>query len=152
MSSTKAAHTPADLLSLPRPRDGRHYELSDGELIVAGNALAKHERVKRRILRALFAYELRYSTGEVYAESQFTLGAVKAISESEPAADAETKVGEYLRAGTLEIWQVYPRERRVRIRTTNAIRDLVSSDVLTSPVLPEFEVPVQSFFSSETTA
>ena len=164
---------------MPRPRNGRHYELSDGELIIAGNAGTRHERVKRRILKALFSYEVRYSIGEVYAESMFTLDettaripdaafvrnakvellsdadvpipfapdlAVEVISESESAADAEKKVGEYLRAGTREVWQVYPDERRVRIRTANGIRDLGPGELLTTPVLPEFEVPVDSFF------
>ena len=164
---------------MPRPRNGRHYELSEGELIVVGNALARHELVKRRILKALFSWEIRYSVGAVFSESQFTLGdataripdvayirnaklesfpdadvpipfapdlAVEVISESESAADAERKVGEYLGGGTLEVWQVYPNERRVRVRTAGGIRDFGPSDLLTSPLLPGFEVLVESFF------
>jgi len=164
---------------MPRPRDGRHYELSDGELIVVGNALARHELVKRRILKALFSWEIRYSAGAVFSESQVTLGegtaripavayiqnakleslpdadipipfapdlAVEVISESESAFDAEKKVGEYLRGGTLEVWQVYPNERRMRVRTAEGIRDFGPSDLLTSPLLPGFEVLVESFF------
>jgi Uma2 family endonuclease len=164
---------------MPRPRNGRHYELSEGELIVVGNTLARRELVKRRILKALFSWEIRYSAGAVFSESQFTLGdataripdvayirnakleslpdadvpipfapdlAVEVISESESAFDAERKVGEYLRGGTLEVWQVYPNERRVRVRTAEGIRDLGPSDLLTSPLAPGFEVLVESFF------
>ena len=181
MGSTGTALTPAELQDLPRPRNGRHYELSDGELIVVGNAFAKHVRVKRRILRKLFAYEERYSTGEVFAESQFTLGeataripdaaflrnlkvgllpdgnvpipfapdlAIEVISDSESADDAEQKVAEYLAAGTQEVWQVYPQQRRVRVRTTSAIRDYTGTEVITSPVLPGFEAPIDGFFSN----
>ena len=179
MGSTRTALTPADLKTLPRPIDGRHYELSQGELIVVGTAGTRHERVKRRILKALFSYEVQYSTGEVFAESMFTLGegtarvpdaafvhnakveslpdadapipfapdlAVEVISESESAFDAERKVGEYLRGGTLEVWQVYPNERRVRVRPAEGIRDLGPGYLLTSPLAPGFEVLVGSFF------
>jgi Uma2 family endonuclease len=179
MGSTKTALTPAELPNLPRPRNGRHYELSEGELIVVGNAGTRHELVKRRILKALFAYEIRYSTGAAFAESQFSLGdataripdaaflqnakvallpddngpipvapdlAVEVISDSESAADAEKKVGEYLRAGCLEVWQVYPNERRVRVRTAAGIRDFSADESLTSLVLPGFNVQAGSFF------
>ncbi len=74
MGSAITAVTPQELASLPPPRDGHAWELSNGELIAVGNAGAKHERIKRRILKALFAYEQRCQTGEAYAESQFTLG------------------------------------------------------------------------------
>jgi Uma2 family endonuclease len=73
--------------------------------------------------------------------------AVEVISESETAADAETKVIEYLSAGVAEVWQVYPRERRVRIRRTGIIVDLASGEILESPALPAFRVPVQNLFS-----
>ena len=179
MSSTRAALTPAELLTLPRPVNGRHYELSNGEPIIVGNAGAKHERVKRQILKALFRYEERYSSGAVFSESQFTLNegtaripdvafvgnvklkslpdadvpipfapdlAIEVISASEPAADAETKVVEYLAAGVEEVWQVYPNERRVRVRRADGIWDLESTETLRTPVLPGFEVGVGSLF------
>jgi len=168
---------------MPRPRHGRHYELSEGEPILVGNAGARHELVKWYIQKALFAWHARHKGGAVLSESQFTLAegtaripdvawirdakleslpfddvpipfapdlAVEVISESEPAADAEKKVGEYLRGGTLEVWQVYPRERRVRVRTADSIRDVNVGQSLTTPVLPGFEVPVRSFFTNET--
>ncbi|MES1260399.1 MAG: Uma2 family endonuclease [Acidobacteriota bacterium] len=180
MSSRLTAVTPAELLKLPQPMNGRHYELSAGQLIVAGNAGARHERVKQRILTALILWAAQHQTGSVFAESQFTLNehtaripdvafvgptklallpdadvpipfspdlAVEIISESESAADAETKVQEYLVAGVAEVWQLYPREQRVRIRRSESIEDLASSQVLDTPILPGFRTPVRDLFS-----
>jgi Uma2 family endonuclease len=73
MGSVSTAVTPQDLLTLAPPQDGRAWELSGGELIVVGNVGARHERIKSRIVTALFEYEQRCNTGEAYAESQFTL-------------------------------------------------------------------------------
>lgn len=179
MGSTKTALTPAELPNLPRPRDGRHYELSEGDLIVVGNAGGEHELVNWFIQKALFAWYSRHSTGAVLTESQFSLGeataripdvafigdeklnalrrhkgpiqfapdlAVEVISDSESAADAEKKVGEYLRAGCMEVWQVYPNERRVRVRTAFGIRDFGAEESLTSAALPGFDVLVGNFF------
>jgi Uma2 family endonuclease len=42
--------TPSALLDLPKPPNGNHYELSDGELIVVGNAGALHELIKASAL------------------------------------------------------------------------------------------------------
>lgn len=47
---TKTALSPNDLLLLPRPEHGKHYELSQGELIVVGNAGWRHESIKSTML------------------------------------------------------------------------------------------------------
>jgi len=73
--------------------------------------------------------------------------AVEVISESETAAGAEKKVREYLAAGVREVWQVYPEERRVRIRTSDRVYDLTEDQILETPVLPGFSVKVSSFFA-----
>ncbi len=180
--ATKTALTPNDLLRMPPPLEGKDYELSGGELIVVGRAGARHERIKRRLLKLLFAYEDQHpEAGEVYAESMFPLGretaripdlafigqakaaqlpdsdvvipvvpdlAVEIISESESAADAETEVKEYLAAGVQEVWQVFPRERVVRVRTANKIQDLTEDQALETPVLPGFRVAVKGVFST----
>ena len=72
--------------------------------------------------------------------------AVEVISVSESARDAEKKVNEYLAAGTAEVWQVYPEERRVRVRRPSIIRDYETADILTSDVLKGFETRVERFF------
>ena len=172
--------TPDDLLTLPKPQDGKHYELSRGELIVVGNAGARHERVKRQILKLLFAYEAQNPIGPVFSESQFTLAdggaripdvafvgnaklaglpdadvaipfapdlAIEIISGSETAAGAESKIQEYLSSGVQEAWQIYPNERRVRVRTRDAIRDYAGNESLETPVLPGFHLRVSDLFN-----
>ena len=73
--------------------------------------------------------------------------AAEVISESESAADAEKKVREYLAAGVTEVWQIYPAERLVRVRTAGGIRDLADDETLETPVLPGFRVAVKTLFA-----
>jgi Uma2 family endonuclease len=73
--------------------------------------------------------------------------AVEVISQSETAASAEQKVWEYLDAGVLEVWQVYPEKRRVHIRTTDRMFDLAGDQILETPVMPGFSVKVSAFFA-----
>jgi Uma2 family endonuclease len=171
MSSTLTAATPADLLHLPQPANGRHYELSAGELIVVGNAGARHERVKQRILTALIVWASQHQPGSIFAESQFTLNdhtaripdvafagpgklallpdadvpipfapdlAVEVISESESAADAETKVQEYLNSGVAEVWQVYPRTSTSLPRYCPAFKSLFAISSAVDHHCPSF--------------
>src|SRR6266851_1814310 len=64
-----------DLADLPRPdpAQGKHYELSEGRLIIVGNAKPLHELVKSEfgILLSAFIYQNRIA--RVFIESQFTL-------------------------------------------------------------------------------
>ena len=73
MSTSAAQLTPEALLALPRPAHGRHYELSDGELIVVGNAGALHELIKTQVFELLTEYRLKTKAGRAFAETQFTL-------------------------------------------------------------------------------
>jgi Uma2 family endonuclease len=73
--------------------------------------------------------------------------AIEIISNSEIAARAEKKVQEYLASGVQEIWQVYPTDRFVRIRTAEGSRDLSEEQLLETYVLPGFQVKVQAFFA-----
>ena len=171
--------TPNSLLELPAPEDGKFYELSEGELIVVGYANAGHELVKSNILKLLFAWDIQYSAGRVFAESMFTLSnhtaripdaavvlkervslllnpditipiapdlAVEVISQSESATYAEKKVREYLAAGVVEIWQVYPDEKIVRVHWNKDVQTLQSGNTLRSRVMKDFEVAVDQFF------
>ena len=65
--------------------------------------------------------------------------AIEIISNSEIAARAEKKVREYLASGVQEVWQVYPADRFVRVRTADGIRDLGEDQFLETPVLPGFQ-------------
>jgi Uma2 family endonuclease len=177
---TKTALTPDDLLLLPRPENGKHYELSEGYLIVVGHVGWRHERIKSAILGLLIVYLERHPIGSAFSDAQFTMAgggaripdvafvshgklaplpdediaipfapdlAMEIISNSEIAARAEKKVREYLASGVQEIWQVYPADRFVRVRTAENLRDLAEDQLLETPVLRGFQVKVQAFFA-----
>lgn len=72
--------------------------------------------------------------------------AIEIVSESENAAEAETKVGDYLAAGVTEVWQMYPRERRIRIRREGEIRDVEGDQMVITSVLPGFSLAASEFF------
>ncbi len=74
MGTTHTLLAPADLIGMPPPPNGRAYELSEGELIAVGNAGARHERIKRRIVKLLIAWELKCNAGQVFSETMFALG------------------------------------------------------------------------------
>jgi Uma2 family endonuclease len=78
MLMSLATLTPDSLLSLPEVADGGHYELSDGELIVVGNAGALHELIKTRLYKLLTIYSVRTNGGDAFSETQFTLRADRA--------------------------------------------------------------------------
>jgi Uma2 family endonuclease len=176
----KTALTPDDLLLLPEPENGKHYELSEGELIVVGHVGWRHESIKSTILTLLIVYLQTHRIGRAFSESQFTMAgggaripdvafvshgklaplpdediaipfapdlAIEIISNSEIAARAEKKVREYLASGVQEVWQVYPADRFVRVRTAEGIRDLAEDQLLETQVLPGFQVKVQAFFA-----
>ncbi len=72
--------------------------------------------------------------------------AVEVVSSSESAWAAEKKVREYLSAGVREVWQVFPEDRAVHLRSAEGARIVEADGVLTSAVLDGFEVKVESFF------
>jgi Uma2 family endonuclease len=72
--------------------------------------------------------------------------AVEVISISESAIDAEHKVAEYFAGGTSEVWQIYPRERFIRIRRQGLVQDVEGAQLLETPLLPGFSVAVEEFF------
>ena len=68
---TTTALRPADLLTLPEPPDGAHYELSEGELLTVGRAGYLHEFVKANIHRLLNNWDADAERGRVFGESLF---------------------------------------------------------------------------------
>jgi Uma2 family endonuclease len=70
--------TPDALLALPELEDGGHYELSDGELIVAKPEGASHALLKIKLFEILLQYGLRTDLGRTFCESEFTLGTQRA--------------------------------------------------------------------------
>ena len=83
---------------------------------------------------------------------------VEVLSKSTEDRDRGVKYDDYCREGVSEYWIVDPRVRRVqqyRLDTgyegENIYRETVvaGQDVLTSTILPDFSVPVASFFYAE---
>jgi Uma2 family endonuclease len=180
--ATKTLMTPDDLLRLPPllPEQGHHYELSDGEVVIVGNAKFRHERVKARVTMILSVHVEKARSGLVLPESLFALGegsahepdvayasnekinavedvdrlisfvpelAIEVISQSETAEYAEQKVKDYLKAGVLEVWQLFSLSRSMLIRTASGTRELTGDAILETPVLPGFRVSIAEFFA-----
>ena len=78
--------TPDALLDLPALPDGKHYELSDGELIVVGTAGAIHELIKSRVFVILVKYHLRTMSGQPFSEGRVHF-------RLEPGSDSGCRVG-----------------------------------------------------------
>lgn len=72
--------------------------------------------------------------------------AVEVISPSERTPDSMSKVEAYLRHGTREVWQVFPKLRQVVIFSGRGLRRLDSTETLTTALLPDFALAVSSLF------
>lgn len=72
--------------------------------------------------------------------------AIEIISDSEPAADSEEKVQQYLAADVAEVWQVYPRLGLVRIRTRSGSLDIRDNQAIESESLPGFRSALSAIF------
>lgn len=74
--------------------------------------------------------------------------AIEIVSPSNRAADIQTKVREYLDAGTRLVWVVYPETRTVAVHESrDAARFLEVDDVLTADdLLPGLEIEVPRLF------
>ena len=74
--------------------------------------------------------------------------AVEVVSPSETAPKVQSKVEDWLRAGTRLVWVVYPDKRSLTVyRSLNEVEVLSESGTLDgTPVYPEFSVPVRNLF------
>ncbi len=61
------------LLDLPEREDGKHYELSDGELILVGIPGALHELIKTTVYEILTDYRLSTMSGRAFSATGFAL-------------------------------------------------------------------------------
>ena len=72
---------------------------------------------------------------------------VEVISDSEPAAEIESKVADYRAAGVKLIWLVYPRTQSVVEHRGDQLRRFTKSDSLDGgEVLPGFALPLANLF------
>ena len=73
--------------------------------------------------------------------------AVEVVSPGDLADEVDAKVQEYLAAGTLAVWVVYPKTGSVVVFTPDETRVCLRQQVLRGePVLPGFEVAVSEIF------
>jgi len=77
--------------------------------------------------------------------------AVEVVSPANTAADIEQKVGEYLAAGTVEVWVLYPRTHTVVVHRVGGVvlRRGDEDEIDGGDVLPGFRASVRSFFARE---
>jgi Uma2 family endonuclease len=73
--------------------------------------------------------------------------AIEVISPSERASESHDKVLAYLRNGTTEVWQVYPKSRTVQIHRGEASRSLEWSQPIETHLLPGFALHLASLFA-----
>lgn len=84
--------------------------------------------------------------GEGYAPFAPDL-AVEVVSPNDLVYEVETKVDEYLRAGTRLVWVVSPRSKSVTVYTPSGISVIDSSGTLDGgAVLPGFRLPLRQVF------
>lgn len=74
---------------------------------------------------------------------------VEIASPNDRWNEVEEKVLQYLDAGVREVWVVSPTHRTVSVRTTSGARMLRGRDVLTSPLLERFELPLGELFGDQ---
>ena len=72
--------------------------------------------------------------------------AIEVISPTERASESHEKVRAYLRNGTAEVWQVYPKSRTVQIHRGETSRSLEASQPVVTDLLPGFALMLSSLF------
>jgi Uma2 family endonuclease len=73
--------------------------------------------------------------------------AIEVISPSERASESHDKVRAYLRNGTAEVWQVYPKSRTVQIHRGDTARSFEWSRPVETDLLPGFALHLTSLFA-----
>src|SRR5580698_246695 len=73
--------------------------------------------------------------------------AAEVLSPSETPRMIHRKRKQYFDAGVKEVWLVHPEVREIEIWTAAGVSEvLADGDVLTSRLLPDFELPLQELF------
>jgi len=73
--------------------------------------------------------------------------AIEVISPNELTSECHNKVRAYLRNGTAEVWQVYPKSRTVLIHLGEIARSLEWSQAVETDLLPGFALQLASLFA-----
>ncbi len=72
--------------------------------------------------------------------------AVEIISPSERSFETQQKLNAYLRLGTREVWQVYPKSKSVVVHRAGASNTVTSAGRIESTLLPGFVLDVKTLF------
>ena len=154
------------------PDDGWHHELLEGEHIALPPPQRPHSQTARRVFRLLDSCKGR----ETYFEAGFRLGAdswvqpdvavlraeqqqerggyfegppelaVEIVSPSETATTLHRKIDRLLSAGAAEVWVLYPETGKLQVFRGVTSETKHASDTITTPVLPDWNAKVASFF------
>jgi Uma2 family endonuclease len=73
--------------------------------------------------------------------------AVEIVSPSESAHNLDRKLRIYRAHGVTEVWIVYPEGEHMYVHAVNGVRELLNTDVLESPVLPGWSMPIAELFA-----
>jgi len=73
---------------------------------------------------------------------------VEIASPSETAPNLEAKVAAYLESGVSEAWTFFIGTRRVYVHSSDGVRRLGPGGKLTSPVIPDLELDLDSLFAN----
>ena len=73
--------------------------------------------------------------------------AIEVVSPSDSAEDLELKAKQYLKAGSSEVWVLYPKTKDIHVfAASGEVKVLGEEDVLQSATLPGFSVKVAELF------
>jgi Uma2 family endonuclease len=73
--------------------------------------------------------------------------AVEIVPPSESARNLDRKVQVYRAHGVTEVWIIYPEGEHMYVHAPNGVRELLNTDVLESPVLPGWSLPIAELFA-----
>ena len=162
------------------PDDGRRHEIIDGEHYVNPAPNMQHQRIVKRLVKALLPFEER-GLGEVFfAPSDVVLSmndivqpdvlfiraerahivtipnvkgapdlAIEVLSEFNRRQDERVKFQQYERLGVTEYWIVDPENAAVRVfrRSADRFVRIETGEILTTPILPDFALPIRALFA-----
>ncbi len=119
---------------------GRGIAFTDAEF-----ALTENYRVRPDVLVLLQENAWSLDLAKVPVPGAPDL-AIEIISPSERSSNTQEKLHGYLRHGTREVWQVYPKSKSVVLHRGDGSLTLTGAQQITSAMLPGFSLDVEPLF------
>ncbi len=162
--ATKTLLTVEEFIRLPEPPDAR-YELVEGELVTVSPAMARHNRMRDRLLILLSTFAEGRKLGTVLAEQPFHLFArtvrvpdvafvragrtvpldelpegapdlaIEVISPTNTPREMDQRVSDFFAAGSKRVWLVYPEHGEVYIHGLAGVTRRRADERLEDPEL-----------------